>query len=337
MAILAGGLLVLPPEPEIITPPSVAYREDVGTLTASWIDPTGVEWPLSMTDEQIGWFTMNGPAGWGAVPIEIVTDELSRGGEQVRFIRTKPRRMQWPVYVWGEDHLQYVERSRRITRAFTMTTQRKAPGYIKIERPDGRYRLIACYYEQGFEGEAEHGHLWSKHVLQLYCPDGYWASDRSILAERSFVGPTDPGDPEAPATFYTPFMFLTSSQVIGEGGGSDPAETSILNPGEVDAWPTWVITGPMTRVEAENLTLGLRFAVEYTLTAGQTIHITTSRPSVRGPGDANLSEYVDWFNVAGGAYLWPLTDGENQIRFQVDGAGEGTQIAMTFTPRHETA
>lgn len=335
MAILAGGLLVLPPEPEIITPPTVAYREDVGTITASWIDPTGVEWPLSMTSEEIGWFTMNGPAGWGSTPIEIVTDALPRGGEQVRYIRAKPRRIQWPIYVFGNDHLQYVDRNRRITRAFTMTTQRNQHGYLRVQRPDGRYREIACYYEQGFEGDAEHGHLWSRYVVTLYCPDGYWLSDRSIQASREFVGTDE--DPDPNPSFYSPFMRLTSSRLVSPGGGGEESETEILNPGEVESWPEWLITGPMTSMVAENLTLGSRFAITYTLTAGQTIRITTNRPMVRGPGDANLSKYIDWFNPVRGAELWPLLDGSNNIRFQVDGAGLGSQVSMSFTPRHETA
>jgi hypothetical protein len=337
MAILAGGLLVVPEEPEIITPPTVAYREDVGTMTASWIDPTGIEWPLSTTDDELGWFTMNGPASWGAAPIELVTDELSRGGEQVRFIRNKPRRLQWPIYVFGDDHQQYIDRMRRIVRAFTMTSQRKSHGYLRIQRPDGRYREIACYYEQGFEGEAEQGHLWSKHVITLYCPDGYWSGDRPITAERSFTAPENPDVPGQPASFYTRFMYVTSSQIVSAPGAGETANTEINNPGDVDAWPVWTITGPATKVTCVNATLGLRFAVTYTLTAGQSITITTNRPTVRGPGDANLSKYVDWFNVAGGAYLWPLTDGVNQILFQVDGAGTGTKIQMAFTPRHETA
>ena len=337
MAILAGGLLILPTDPpEPPTPPTVAYREDVGTITASWIDPDGTEWPLSMTADDIGWFTMNGPAGWGATPIELVTDALSRGGEQVRFIRSKPRRIQWPVYVWGDDHMQYTERNRRIMRAFTKTTQRATPGYLKIQRPDGRYRIIACYYEQGFEGEAEQGHLWSKYVIQLYCPDGYWSGDRAVLAERSFVADLDP-ETGTPKTFYTPFMYLTSSQVVYDPGGGQVGNTSILNEGDVESWPEWTITGPMTKATCQNLTLGLRFALTHNLAAGQTIRITTNRPSVRGPGDANLSGKVDWFNPAGGAYLWPLADGDNDIRFVVDGADVGTKITMAFTPRYESA
>lgn len=334
MAILAGGLLVTAPEPEIITPPTVAYREDVGTMTASWIDPTGTEWPLSMTAEEIGWFTMSGPAGWGATPIEIVSDALPRGGEQVRYIRSKPRRIQWPIYVFGADHLQYVERNRRITRAFTMTTQRQANGWLRVQRPDGRYRQIACYYEQGFEGDAEHGQLWSRYVVTLYCPDGYWMSDREVRAARQFAGG---GESDPTPSFYSPFMRVTSSKLLSPGGSGEASTTQIVNTGDVEAWPEWLITGPMSAVTAENLTLGSRFAITYTLTAGQSIRITTNRPTVRGPGDVNLSRYVDWFNPTQGAELWPLVDGGNDIRFQVDGAGPGTEIAMTFTPRHETA
>lgn len=336
MAILAGGLLVLPDAPvEPPTPPSIAYREDVGTITASWIDPDGTEWPLSTIDDDTGWFTMKGPASWGSTPIEIVTDALSRGGEQVRFIRSKPRRIQWPLYVFGDDHMQFVDRNRRIMRAFTMTTQRGIHGYLKVQRPDGRYRIIAAYYEEGFEGESDGGHLWSKYVITLYCPDGYWSGDRPVQAERSFTVETDPGT-GVPKNFYTPFMYLTSSQVVYDEGGGQVGNTQILNDGDVESWPEWTITGPMTKATCQNLTLGLRFAVTHTLVAGQTLTIATNRPHVRGPGDANLSGKIDWFNPAGGAHLWPLADGLNDIRFVVDGAALGTKINMQFTPRYES-
>lgn len=335
MAILAGGLLVIEEPPAEETPPTIAYREDVGSITASWIDPTGTEWPLSSISDELGWFTLDGPAAWGAAPIEIVTDPLARGGEQVRYIRSNPRRLQWPIYVFGDTHLEYVERNRRITRAFTQTTQRQTPGWLKVQRPDGTARMIACYYEQGLEGEAEQGHLWSKYVVQLFCPDGYWSSDRAIVAERTFTADTDSGG--TPKTFYTPYMYLTSSQIVSAPGTGQDANTSVPNDGDVEAWPEWTITGPMTSVLCENLTLGLRWSMNYTLAAGQTVKITTNRPSVRGPGDANLSKYIDWFNVAGGAYLWPLADGSNDIRFQVDGAEVGTKIVMTYTPRYEAA
>lgn len=331
MAILAAaGQVVGPqPTPEVETPTPVWF-EDVGTITATWIDPLGREWPLSNTSEELGWFTTNGPAGWGSTPIELVTDPLPRGGEQVRFIRSKPRRLQWPIYIGGRDHAEYTRRRREITRAFTMTTQRMAPGWLRVARPGGAgtARQIACFYEQGLEGgESGDDHLFSKPVIQLFCPDGYWSDTEPIPVEATFAAPAE-------TSFYSPFITVASSKVVGGGEGDDPID--ITNPGDVEAWPMWVLTGPLSKLTAENVTLGTRFALEYPLGPGQQIVITTNRPTVRGPGDSNFSKYVDWFSPEP-TELWPLIDGVNQVRFVVDGAGDGAGVKMTFTPRYETA
>ncbi len=350
-----------PPElPEEPTPPTPVWFYDPGTITASWIDPDGTEWPLSLTGDEPGWFTVNGPAGWGATPVELVTDPLPRGGDQVRFIRSQPRKIQWPLYIGGEDHMQFVTRYRSLMRAFTKTSQRGAPGWLRIRRPNGRYRTIAAYYQQGFEGDAGENHLWAKPVITLYCPDGYWSSDQQVRAYREIaVGtPSDPEDPESPITtpqkpFLNPFMTVSSSKIIsggggdgggggggggdgGDGGGGIPDLTTISNTGDVEAWPVWTLRGPMTRLVAENITAGARFALTHTLLAEQTITITTNRPTVRGPGDVNLTGKIDWFNPIG-TELWPLLDGPNEIRFRVDGAGPGTRVDLVFTPRFETA
>lgn len=376
MPILSGRMVTEAPDLPEDTYAGIqpVWHEDAGTISATWLDPDGTEWPLSLLGEQPGWFTMNGPAGWGATPIELVTDPLPRGGEQVRFIRSKPRRIQWPMYIGGSNHLQHVDRKRRLTRAFTKTTQRGKPGWLIIARPDGRKRLIAAYYEQGLEGEAGEDHTWAKPVITLFCPDGYWSADREVRAYREIVpggttNPTDPGEPEVPTEpgtpgarkpFLNPFMTISSSKIVsgggggdgggsgddggagsgGDGGGSgtggDSDLTLINNPGDVEAWPVWTVRGPMTRLVAENVTLGTRFALTYTLLAEQTITITTNRPTVRGPGNSNLTGKIDWFNPVG-TELWPLIDGNNQIRFRVDGAGSGTRVDLVFTPRFETA
>lgn len=377
MPILAGRMVTEAPDlpTEVETPPTPVWFEDPGTLAATWVDPDEGEWQLSNTTDGSGWFTMNGPAGWGATPIEIVTDPLPRGGEQVRFIRSKPRRLQWPLYIGGATHQEFVQRYREIMRAFTRTTQRGKPGWLRITRPNGRSRQIACYYEEGFGGEAGENHLFARPVIQLYCPDGFWSGDRPVRAYRDFTAaplptnPSDPepepepGEPEPTVSFFNPFMTIRSSNVInsgggggdgggtgGDGGGSGGGSgedgggesggtggsTMIVNNGDVEAWPVWTIRGPMTKLTAINDTVGGRFSLTHTLLTEQIITITTNRPSVRGPGDANLTGKIDWFNPLG-CELWPLLDGENKIRFQVDGAGPGTRVQLDFTPRYETA
>lgn len=348
MPILAGGLVTEAPQipEEAFTPPTTPWREDLGSITATWIDPDGGEWQLSNDDYDVGWFTINGPAGWGAASVELIVDPLPRGGEQVRYIRSKPRRLQWPVYIGGEDYLQFSDRYRALMRAFTKTTQRGAPGWLVVARGDGRRRMIACYYEQGMEGDAGQNHLFAKPVLTLYAPDGYWSDGQPIRSYRQFTstGTPEEGEEETPATFFSPFMTIGSSKLVdaggdegggGEGGG-EGTPTTIINPGDVEAWPEWTIRGPMSKITAENVTLGSRFAVTHTLLPEQTITITTNRPTVRGPGDQNLTGKVDWFNPAG-TELWPLRDGANEIRFRVDGAGPGTRVDLLFTPRYESA
>lgn len=330
MPILAGGLATTPDIADAVVV-SPVWSEDLGTMSATWIDPDGVEWPLCNPEQ--GWFTMNGPAGWGSTPLELVVDPLPRGGEQVRYIRSKPRRLQWPLYVGGDTHLEFVDRLRRISRAFTKTTQRGISGWLRVARPDGRYRQIACYYEEGLEGQAGESHLYAKPVIGLYCPDGFWAGDVPVVAEREFAG--EDGDPDEDISFYQPFMTVSSSRVVSGGGGPVPS-TTIANDGDVEAWPTWTINGPISALTAVNLTTGGRFTLAYPLPAGQTITITTNRPSVRGPAGQILSRHIDWLNPAG-TELWPLVDGANEISFVALGAGPGTRVRMAFTPRYDTA
>ncbi|SDT74396.1 phage distal tail protein [Actinoplanes derwentensis] len=334
MPILAGGLSTTP----VVETPSVVqpvWSEDLGTIAATWIDPDGTEWPLSNPD--LGWFTMDGPAGWGSTPLEIVVDPLPRGGEQVRYIRSKSRRIQWPLYIGGDDHAEFVTRYRQLMHAFTATTQRGVPGWLRIGRTgSGRYRQIAAYYEEGWEGESGQNHLFAKPVVQLYCPDGFWSGDTPVVAARTFEA-SNP-DPDDLVTFYRPFMSVTSSRLVsgGDDGSGAPSSTTVVNDGQVEAWPVWKLRGPFDKLTCVNLTTGARFSLTYNLAAGDAITITTNRPSVRDLAGVNRSRFIDWLNPLG-TELWPLVPGANEIAFIAMGAGAGTGVEMTFTPRYETA
>lgn len=290
--------------------------EDVGTITATWIDPTGVEWPLSDTSADSGWFTLPGPAGWHATTYEIVTDPLPRGGEAVRFIRSQPGSITWPLYVWGDTHLQYVERHRQIRRAFLMTVHRGLPGMLRIERPDGSARTIEAFYSAGLEGAEGQGWLTSTEAITLWTPDGYWRDTDPVAITSSYTTGVD---------FLNPFPSVSPPLSLGL--------TTITNNGDVDAWPTWTLTGPMTAITAINYTSGYEFTLTSTLLAGEQIVITTNRPTVRGPAGQNLVASLDWPT----AYLWGLLPGDNSIGFNVSGAGIGSSVTLTYYPRYDGA
>jgi hypothetical protein len=303
-------------EPEDVDFVQPVATEDVGTMTATWTDPSGLVWNLTDISPDLGWFTMSGPAGWGANPIELVTDPLARGGEQVRTVRVSPRTISWPLHIYGDTHMEFITRYRQLLRAFTSTTYQQTPGILTVSRPNGQSRIIYAYYKEGFEGESGQNWLSASPVINLWCPDGYWLDGQDTVISR-----TQP----ASSNFYSPFYTIGSSQVLGL--------TSINNPGDVDAWPRWVVTGPMTKLTGISLTLGVQFSVTYTLTEGQQVRITTNRITVRGPGDINLAGALNWPD----AVLWQLISGENLVQFQVDGAGPTTRVDLAFRPRYEGA
>lgn len=288
---------------------------DVGTMAATWTDPEGTEWALTDTSPELGWFTTSGPAGWAATQYEIVTDPLPRGGEDVRFVRAKPARIIWPLHIYGDTYLQFRERYRQIKRAFTMTLHRRQAGILRVARQDGtEAREIDAFYEEGFSGEAGENWLFANPALTLFCPDGYWRDVDPVTTVHSYVPGVD---------YLAPFPQVSESLTLGE--------TALNNPGDVDAWPTWTITGPISAVAATNITTGYEFALTYGLAAGEQITITTKQPMVRGPAGQNLASSLNWPT----AYLWPLAPGDNDVVFNVSGGDVGTSVELTFHPRYE--
>lgn len=291
--------------------------DSVGKPTATWTDPTGAVWDLSdNSPDGPGWFTPPGPAGWNATTYEIVTDPVPRGGETVRFIRAKPARVVFPIYVYGESHLSYVQSLRQIKKAMTMTVHRRTVGTLTVTRPDASARAIDCFYESGWEGDAGQGWLWSQDAITLFAPDGYWRDVQALSTVHSYIPGSD---------FFNPFPFVSDSLALGQN--------TLSNPGDVDAWPEWTITGPMSAVTATNVTTGFEFTLTYGLAAGEQVTITTFQPVVRGPAGQNLVGNLDWPN----AYLWWLTPGDNQVIFNVSGGDVGTSVQLSFHPRYEGA
>lgn len=315
MPLFAGSVTILPPAPVPDIPP-VPFRQDVGTMRATWTDPTGVAWPLSDISPERGYFTTRQIAGWGAQPYEIVTDPMSRGGESVRYIRPQPARLTWPLHIWGETHQQFIERYRALRKAFLATVHLSMPGLLTVARPDGSARAVEAYYEDGWTGEGGENWLSANPVLTLFCPDGAWRDVVRTVVRRGA---------SATVPFADPFMTLSSSQTLGT--------TEIDNPGDITAWPEWTIFGPCTGLVATNTTLNQSFTLTHTLSTGQTATITTDRPTVRGNAGENISGSLNWPS----AYLWGLRPGINNITFNVLGSGATSAIELGFYPRYEGA
>lgn len=304
--------------PEFPTPPGP------GVLTPWWLPPDGTD-PIRLNPDGEPWISLDSWDGvTGAAPVDVVRDPHPRGGARVRHVQPQPRTIIWPLRFRATTHMDLVRPWREMAAKFAQT-RRLGPGTLRIVRPDGTAREIDAYYEAGFRGEDGQGWLEDTAVLQLLCEDPFWRDPTLRSTTRQFADQGSDTD-----NFYAPFMSLVSGQVIGE--------TTVDNPGDVQAWPEWTITGPASLVTATNQSTDEQFVLDPDwdgdgpLAAGQSVTIVTDPPAVRGPDGQVWTGALNWPQ----ATLWGLVPGRNAVDMQVDGADSGTQITLVWHTRHET-
>lgn len=229
----------------------------------------------------------------------------------------------WPVLVKGADHTEFTANWRKLARAFTRTL-REGPGTLEVARPDGTARRINVYYRDGWDGRGQTatGITWDSAVVTLWCEDPYWVDTVPVTVHRESGALVD---------FLVPYPSVSSSQVLGA--------TTVDNPGDVDVWPVWTVTGPASAITftrgitGEEFVLNMAATSHGLLLAGETVTISTDPPRVRSGTGENLIDGLNWPE----AVLWSLPPGETPVTFQLDGAGTGSAVDLVYHPRYETA
>lgn len=314
--------------PEEPTTPPVEVPE-IGYASITYIDPTGTRWP--MTDLSADWYTLaEGVSGLGAAPYTLTSDSHPRGGARLRYVQPQPRSIVWPLLVKGADHQSFTDNWRALARAFTRTLRdrdadgKPVPGRLEVARPDGGVRSIDVYYSSGWDGRGQTatGITWDSAVVTLWCEDPYWVDAVPVTVHRESGSGAD---------FLEPYPTVSSSQVLGA--------TTVTNPGDVDVWPTWLISGPASAITFTREDTGEAFTLDMTdtdhgaLLLGETVTISTDPPRVRSGTGENLIAGLNWPD----AVLWSLPPGKTAVTFQLDGALAGSAVDLTFHPRYETA
>lgn len=321
MPILAGA--IAPPTPPPVTPPPVQVPE-VGYAVISYIDPSGTVWP--MTDPSLPFFALaDGISGLGAAPVVLTTDPLPRGGVRLRHVQPQARTIIWPVQVQADTHQAFTDQWRALGKAFT-DTLRYGPGLLDIAMPDGRRRQIRVRYQDGWQGlgQAGTGLSWDRAVVSLLAEDPYFFDPVPVVSTRAFAGT---------ANFLSPYPLVTSSQVLGN--------TILTNPGDVESWPVWTITGPASLVTVTRTDTGEAFVLDPNaagiahgnLLAGEQVTVTTDPPAVRYQDGTNWIGTLNWPTAS----LWALQPGDTPVSIVLTGAGTGSSVTASVTSRYETA
>lgn len=134
--------------------------------------------------------------------------------------------------------------------------------------------------------------------------------------------------PAASGGFLGPLfpVGLGAAQVFG-------AERVVTNPGDLQTFLTWQITGAATSVTATHVGTGRSWTMNCSgLTRPVSIVSARGRTRVTDGAAANV-----WSRIAAPFDLWPLLPGDNQIRVDVVGADTTTRVKAFAESRHLTA
>lgn len=141
-------------------------------------------------------------------------------------------------------------------------------------------------------------------------------------AAYASINPTLTGTPPA-----IDILWADDVQLAATGG------QTFTNPGDVDSYPIWKLSGPFTDITATNSTTGKIWKISYTAGSGETLTLDTT------PGNTSLVDLNGtnrWDRLSTGYQLWPVVSGANKITAVIGGATAASIAQMNYLPRYES-
>jgi hypothetical protein len=324
----------IPVRPKV---PVVAYQKPTVPVPEDWqrtyvsirgANGQGEEIPLTGI-ENGAWPTIvlqPGVSGLDLPPFELHTDDSPNlDGSMYRGTRASARQILLPMFVYGIDR----KTLRQFKRKLANTLNPKG-GYCLLTfiEQDGVPRRLQCYYAGGMEGNESAdaaGFKWITYGIQLVAADPWFYGDLEVAANWSFGS--------SQQFLKNPFF------PVKLGAGTAATDTlRITNPGDIEAWPVWTLTGPLKSFELTGPD-GTKFGIPAqaggadALQTGRTLTIDT-RPGYKTVLDDRGVNYFPLMNP--GPSLWSLPAGTSTVNTTLV-AGSGTPtVNMKLIPRYAT-
>ena len=322
-----------------VAPPVKAPALPVPPLPVKWgrtsvsvIGSNGQGEELSLTSfSDRGWPTVimqPGATGLDMPPYALFSDESPNlDGSIFRNARAAAREIMIPVYLYGIDRQTINQLKRKL---FQLFNPKRGYCVLRFTEGDGISRNLSCYYKggmEGAEGTDTAGFTWAKYGLTFTAMDPWFYPERDESVRWSF----GTGEPlVSPSKPFFP-MSLTNGVVGGDGQG-----LAIYNPGDVEAWPVWVLQGPIRSfslvgpygasvaapVPADNSDL---------VPAGRTLTIDT-RPGRKTVRDDLGTNY--WASLSASPQFWSVEPGETFANVSVVTGSGMAAVTLSFTPRY---
>lgn len=322
--------LRVPPPPVVAgpTPPTpVQWGKTYVSITGK--NGEGEEIPLTGFSGKAwpGIVMQPGATGLDSPPFELHSDDSPNlDGGIFRNSRAVQREIMVPVHLHGIDRKSLKDLQRKLVSSLNPT---KGYCVLKFIESDAVPKYLYCYYKAGMEGSEEtsqSGFTWKTFGIQLTAFDPYFYSDFVQAAQWSF----GTGEP----FLSTTVSFLPFKINAGLLSGS---EVTIVNPGDVQAWPVWKLNGPIRSfqfVSPDGKSFGITAPIDGSnvIGGGRTLTVDT-RPGYKSLKDDLGVNY--WPLLDDDPELWPISEGISECNVSiVPGAGTAS-VELTYSPRYE--
>lgn len=254
-----------------------------------------------------------GVTGFGIPTTAVRIDESAGDGGTWRHTRRGIREMDLPLVILGNSRTDVETKLRRISR---LLQDRKGPTKIVANYSDGSSVYIEAHYVGGAEtefGDSANSYF-CRWAIQLQAPNPYWKSG-TVSSFSVTTGSTGRG-----LLPNLTKLKVSSSQTLGV--------VSVNNAGDVDAFPKWVIRGPVKDLVVSDGTYS--FSYPGLILGGTSVTIDTAS------GEVYDDQGVNVYSKLGTApKLFSLAPGVTNISVIGTEATADTSIVCYYSPRYE--
>lgn len=251
--------------------------------------------------------------GFGIPPAEVRIEASAGDGGVYRHSKKGVRDIDMSVTILGTDRADVQSKLRRLSR---LLQDSSGPTQVVANYSDGSSLILEAHYVGGAESQwgSEAGLIWNRWSLSFQCPSPYWESGTT---EEFTVTTGNTGRGLLPELTK---LKVTSSQVFGV--------ITVDNQGDVPAYPTWYLRGPLSNITITNGTQS--FSLDDDILAGETITINTETGEVTD--DLGNNRYS---MLAPAPKLFRIPPGVSSVSINAVAGTSAAEARLEYSPLYE--
>lgn len=251
--------------------------------------------------------------GFGIPTAEVRIEASAGDGGVFRHSKRGVRQIDMAVTILGTDRADVQTKLRRLSR---LIQDSSGPTRVYANYSDDTSVFLEAHYVGGAESQwgSNAGQIWNRWVLSFQAPNPFWESG---IAEEFTVTTGNTGRGLLPQLTK---LKVTSSQVFGV--------ITVNNAGDVPAYPTWYLRGPLEDVTVTNGTQSFAFTVP--ILEGETITINAETGEVTD--DAGVNRYAD---LAPAPKLFKIPPGVSSVSINAVAGSANAEARLEYSPLYE--